>query len=444
MELDILGCWRLWVDFEPYPLNLTEFLERYCLGLGMGDYILHHRRGRIYRHQCTLVAFLDHDWRCDFGECAYPPRLTSHNISSETRIIFMMNNEERIVNNNENQAILYSPSWIDRLTDWIEKLPGSNWIYYFGLGLILVLLQVIVMWIEGVAPVGTIFQFQVFFAGVISFFLALFHYLDKWAGSALEKLRPELTVTEVEYLELKFRIITLPMGLTILASLILLALNFLTELITEPYLPDMMADFPISANLMRFIYLGSWILFGAFMYHTIHQLMMINNIYTNHTDINLFRMRPLYAFSNLSAFTAGSFAVIIYGFIAVNPSFQLNDPVLLVWILIFIVSAVVTFVWPQLGMHRLQVAEQERLLNEAYKRMEQTISRLHRQLDKGELNEMEELNFAIASLDIEVNSLKRVRTWPWEPETLQILITALALPLGLWFIQLIIERLFGS
>jgi hypothetical protein len=57
---------------------------------------------------------------------------------------------------------------------------------------------------------------------------------------------------------------------------------------------------------------------------------------------------------------------------------------------------------------------------------------------------MEELNFAITSLDIEVNSLKRVRTWPWEPETLQILVTALALPLGLWFIQLIVERLFGS
>jgi hypothetical protein len=355
-----------------------------------------------------------------------------------------MNNDDRTPNSNEKQANIYSPSWIDRLTDWIEKLPGSGWIYYLGLGLILVLLQVTVMWIEGVAPVGTIYQFQVFFAGVISFFLALFYYLDKWAGSALEKLKPELTVTKDGYLGLQFRITTLPMGLTILASLILLALNFLTELITEPYLPDMMTNFPISANLMRFIYLGCWVLFGAFMYHTIHQLMMISNIYTNHTDINLFRMRPLYAFSNLSAFTAGSFAVIIYGFIAVNPSFQLNDPVLLVWILIFIISAVVTFIWPQLGMHRLQVAEQERLLNEAYKRMEQTISRLHQQLDEGELNEMEDLNFAIASLDIEVNSLKRVRTWPWEPETLQILITALALPLGLWFIQLIIENLFGA
>jgi len=344
---------------------------------------------------------------------------------------------------NHNQEISYSPSWIDRLTDWIDSFPGSSWFYYIGLALVILLLQAITMWIEGVAPPGTIFQYQVFFAGVIAFFLALFFYLDKWAGSALDKLKPELMVGEETYQELHFQLTTLPMGLTILASLILLALNFVSELITGPYLPVVLISYPISASLMRIIYLVSWILFGAFMYHTIHQLMMIDHIYIEHTDINLFRMRPLYAFSNLSAFTSGSFAMIIYGFIAVNPGVQLNDPVLLVWILIFIISAMVAFVWPQLGMHRLQVAEQERLLDEAYMRMEKAVARLHQQVDDENLEGMEDLNFAIASLDIEVNSIRSVRTWPWEPETLQILVTALALPLGLWFIQLVLERLFG-
>lgn len=338
----------------------------------------------------------------------------------------------------------YTPSWIDWLTDWIDKLPGSPWFYYLGLAVVILLLQAMVMWLEGVVPVGTIHRFQVFFAGVIAFFLAMFYYLDKWAGSALEKLKQELMVGEEKYRELCFQLTTLPMWSTILASLILLVLNFISELITGPYLPEAFAQYSISANILRIIYLICWILFGAFLYHTIHQLRMINHIYSNHTDINLFRMRPLYAFSNLSAFTAGSFAVIIYGFIAVNPGMQLNDPVLLVWILLFIISALVAFVWPQLGMHRLQVAEQERLLDEAYMRMEKAVARLHQQVDEDDLEGMEDLNFAIASLEIEVNSIKSVRTWPWEPETLQILVTALALPLGLWFIQLILERLFGA
>ena len=129
--------------------------------------------------------------------------------------------------------------------------------------------------------------------------------------------------------------------------------------------------------------------------------------------------------------------MIIYGFLLVNPDVPRDDPIIIVWVVIFILSAIVTFIWPQLGLHRLQVAEQERLLNEAYLRLESAITDLHQQLDDGELERMEELNFAIASLEMEINALKKIPTWPWEPETLQLLITALALPLGLWIVQLI-------
>ena len=72
----------------------------------------------------------------------------------------------------------YSPSWIDRLTDWIETLPGSSWFYFLGLAVVILLVQATVMWMEGAAPFGTIFQFQFFFAGVVAFFFILFHYLE--------------------------------------------------------------------------------------------------------------------------------------------------------------------------------------------------------------------------------------------------------------------------
>jgi hypothetical protein len=351
----------------------------------------------------------------------------------------------RTISNHLSSTEVYPPSWIDKLTDWVARRPGSSWLYYFGLYVVLLLFQSIVFWMEGAGPIGTFHPVHVFLAGIIPFILAMFHYLDEWAGSALAKLRQDLTVNEEKYQELHFQITTLPMGRTIIASLVFLGLSFLTELITgDPYLPQTLAAFPNSANISRIIYLVCWLFMGAYLYHTIHQLRSINLIYTRHTDVNLFRMRPLYAFSNLSAFTAGSLAVIIYGWVLVNPSFQLSDPVLLVWIIIFIIAALVTFVWPQMGMHRIQVAEQERLLDEVYIRLESIIAKLHGQLDKGELQDMEELNFAIGSLETEINTIKRIRTWPWEPETLQILVTALALPLGLWFIQLIVERLFGS
>jgi hypothetical protein len=104
--------------------------------------------------------------------------------------------------------------------------------------------------------------------------------------------------------------------------------------------------------------------------------------------------------------------MIIYGFLIVNPNVPINDPIVIVWVIIFILTAVVTFLWPQLGMHRLQELEQERLIDGAYQRLEATINELHEQLDQGTLDKMEELNFAIASLEIELNSLKKIRTWP--------------------------------
>jgi hypothetical protein len=113
-------------------------------------------------------------------------------------------------------------------------------------------------------------------------------------------------------------------------------------------------------------------------------------------------------------------------------------------LLVILVLAIITFIWPQLGLHRLQVAEKERLKDVAYQRFESTTADLHRKLNEGELEDMEDLNYAISSLEIELNILRGIPTWPWEPETISVLITALALPLGLWILQFILVRVLGQ
>jgi hypothetical protein len=338
-------------------------------------------------------------------------------------------------------GLQYAPSWIDKLTACVAQLPGPSWAYYLGLWVIILLIQSVISWNEGAIPIGTLNLPQVFISGVIAFFLALFYYLDERAGVAMYILQPALTTSEEKFQQLYYKITTLPSLPAILASVVMLAMALLNELINETYYPEALLSFPTSAFTFRVFYLVAWFLFGVFMYHTIHQLRLINQIYTMYTRINLFRMKPLYAFSYLSALTAGSLAILIYGFLLVNPNVDIYHPGILVWVVVFLVSALVTFILPQLGMHRLQEAEQERCLDEAYLRLQATINVLHQGLDTGELENMEDLNFAIASLEIEINTLKKIRTWPWEPETLQILITALAFPLGLWVIQFIVERI---
>ena len=171
---------------------------------------------------------------------------------------------------------------------------------------------------------------------------------------------------------------------------------------------------------------------------------MINRIYTRHTRVDLLRAKPLYAFSRIAALTAGSVAILGYGWLLANPWIDRSDPLVFFPISVLILAAIGTFVWPQQGIHRLQVAEKERLLVEANLRLESMISELHHQIDNQELTDMTDINMAMASLEIELNTLRKTPTWPWEPEVIQVLITALALPLGLWLIQLILERMIGS
>jgi len=337
----------------------------------------------------------------------------------------------------------YAPSWIDRFNDWVAQRPGPPWLVYLGIGLLLLVVQAAALWMEGAYSIGTLPPLSLFFAAVMPFFLAQFHLLDDTADAALMTLRPILEVSEEEYGELCYRLTMLAARPTLLAGLAMLITSILLDIFwANPVDPDAMATSPISTALVYLVYKIVWWTFGALAYHAVHQLRWINRILTVHTRINLFQMGPLYAFSKLTALTAVGLAIPTYGYF-VGGSGALLDPIVLVQFLLILALAIVVFVWPLLGIHRLLAREKERLLDEANLRLEAAIVELHRQMDNGKLEGMTDLNMAMANLEMERNALKRISAWPWEPETVRWLVTALVLPLGLWIIQFVLQRILG-
>jgi hypothetical protein len=156
-------------------------------------------------------------------------------------------------------------------------------------------------------------------------------------------------------------------------------------------------------------------------------------------------MRPLYAFSGITALTAVTLAIGAYGWTALNPeNLQKVDLVSIGILVLITVLALASFVWPLAGIHRLLGEEKGRLLDETNVRLKATIAELHRQIDEGDLEDVSNLNTALSTLEMERTALKAIPTWPWEPETPRLLITALGLPLGLWIIQYILQLLLGS
>ena len=335
----------------------------------------------------------------------------------------------------------YSASWVDRLGEWVERLSWPGWVTYLAIGLVLLFTQALVVWGEGALPIGSISIAQVYLAAATAFMLALIPFLDSRASMALETMRPILDVNRNAYARLFYELTTLPSRPTLLASLIALIFVFMTEAIGDPYSLEALESFPLSAGFLRFVYLSSWCVFGTFLYHTIHQLRVINEIYTRSTNVDLLRIKPLYAFSTIAALSAGSVTVLGYGWLLLaNPWIDRRDPIVFMVMVILTSIAIVTFLWPQLGIHSLQTAEKERLIEEANLRLMSLASDLHQQVDDRDFSGLADLNTAVAGLENEITRLKKTPTWPWEPEVIRTLITALALPLGLWLIQTLLER----
>lgn len=339
----------------------------------------------------------------------------------------------------------YSPSWADRITVLVDRLPGPGWLYYAGIALILVLVQAATLWMEGIHPSDRFIVNHGTLTVMGVLFFALVHYLDSEAKRALRALRPAMAprVDDEQYGKLEFRLATLPALPTLLVCLAVVTAAVLTNLFSAP--PETLKEVtssPAATSVTYAMYLLTWWMVATFVYHTIHQLQTINHIYTDHTQINLYRTSPLYALSRVTALTAASLTIPTYAWLAINPDL-LAEPIAIAIFVVITALALVVFVLPMMGIHRLLVEEKARMQNDAALRFEAVAGELHQRIDSGNLEGMDALNDAISSLKVERDALKAAPTWPWPPETVRLLVTALALPLGLWLIQFVVQRAFG-
>ncbi len=333
----------------------------------------------------------------------------------------------------------YAPSWIDRFSDWVERLPLPEWVFYVALGLALILIQVLFLWWDGGLQSSALLPVVVLNALTIPYLLALIHLLDRRAMAALHDMRPTLNITEPELASFQYRLSTMPSRPAFVAGAAMVVFLLLTERLgAVPVRYAALSELPVFAIVFQWIDKSIPFVFGPFIYHTIAQLRVVNAIYSNHTRINLFDLKPVYAFSRLTATTAAGLAILLYGWTPINPEF-LTDPLNLGVMAGFTVLALVVFVWPLLGAHRLMQAEKERQLHDIDGQFEAVFAMLNQRISERDFSTIEPLNGTIASLEIQRAKIKAIPTWPWEPDTVRNLVTAIVLPLVLRILQSLVE-----
>ena len=339
----------------------------------------------------------------------------------------------------------YPPSWVGRFTDWVERLPILWWLFYLAIGLVLEAIQTYILWSGGVFDAFGIHFFQFYYP--VNYVLALYlmHALDRRARTALERFRPALRPEAGVEARLRYELTTLPARPTILAGIIGLAFGVLGSLsmgIDARTYPA----FGMNTTQTGYLFFAAtfiptlWFWF-TLIYHTIHQLRMVRRIYARETIVDLYRLRPIYALAELTALTAIGFAIYTYPWLedTLNASSTYGAAAILINTPFFAWPLVI-FVWPLWGAHRALVELKEVALAEAATRAKLLASLLHERIDGRQLAGIDEVHKAITALEFEITRLVKIPTWPWHPGTFRGLLAAVFLPLLLWAVQFVLQR----
>jgi len=350
----------------------------------------------------------------------------------------------------------YPPSWFDRYSDWIDRRLKRAWILHLGLAVFLVILISASQWAVGGLPFGHFHMFHLAIAAAGPLILEGMRYLKWHAADALERFRPALR-TPVPFDSLRYRLTTMPARGAFAAGFItMLVILFIGAGVSALFPSSVPSPGPASTWLSTFldaIHFSSqplsafvavvlafvaWWMLGALIYQIFHQLRTIDQIYRQHTDVNLFQSDRMHAFSGHTS-RVGIAIILLGNLNFVAPEFRGNLGIIVVAEALSLLG-VAAFILPLAGIHRLLVLEKERLLGENAARIQATVERLHYALQAKTLRGMDEFEKALSSLEREHTVISRIPTWPWQPGMVRGMVAALLLPIVIWLLQQVLGR----
>ena len=334
----------------------------------------------------------------------------------------------------------YAPSWVNLLIGWIDRLPGPAWAFYLALMVPAVVLANAQFWFSGTTPVGRLTIAPTFWGIIMPALLWLIHYLDGVARAAFEAFRPALGELDTQAERLRYELTVIPARPANVITIMVVGvtiLSYATADVVERISGLTPEAIALSGLAQRLVPTLTTIL----LYHMLRQLRAVSRIHERATRIDLFQPAPIYAFSRLTSRNAIALILITIGGVAasadiITASLTQAAP----WVLLPVAVATAAFVLPLQGMHRRLVAEKHRLQAEAGGHLEAVIGEVHEAVQRSDLSRADGLSKLMASLVTEREVVAKLSTWPWQAGTVGGFIGAILLPLGLWLVTRLLEK----
>ncbi len=336
------------------------------------------------------------------------------------------------------ETLPYSPSLHDRIMQAVKRLPLPYLLTYFVLFILNVLLHNLVDWLSGSTAPFQITPLDCFYPLLIWGSLTIMTYLDDTARKALHRFSPLLDLHPESLQRLEYEFTTMPprglVGRTIFGTA--LYVIFVVTVYIPVIVPRLHSTPPTVAFEMLIGFLGFNC--GLF-FHTFRQLRLVNRTVKLVKHFNLFRLDAVYAFSQFTART-GVALLLLASLILLIVPIQLSPVPLLTFQGVGILLALAAFVLPLWVVHRRLEAEKRTLLAEHDRRIESALAKLHQSADESDLEKVSQLSGLLDGLSVEGDILEKIRTWPWSVGTLTAFLSAIVLPMVLFFVQFAIQK----
>jgi hypothetical protein len=328
----------------------------------------------------------------------------------------------------------YPPSWVDRLSGWVERsgLPGI--VFYSSLYLALTLVIQVMGWLAGTAPFGVLNQ-QEFLYQI--FALVAFYYMyiaPGFAMDAMRNFRPLLDVSEREFYRLKYSLAFLPAGLTNALTVVAFVASSIFAY-ASPALFGQSVEITLSYLVAQTLNWYFGVLAAVLLvYRLIHQMRRVNEIYALVATIDLYNLGPIYSLSSFMAKASFMLLVLVYSGLLSDPSnFEIDEFVQ--GSLVIAIVALAGFVLPLLGINRRLVAAKAEKLQESGREVRAAFERISREQGKKKLDKIGNTRQLVDAVIRKREYIQSISTWPWQSATLRNLLAGVFLPVMIWLIQ---------
>jgi hypothetical protein len=333
-------------------------------------------------------------------------------------------------------------SWVDQIIRAVDRLPVAAWMVYTLVVGVMISVVHLVHWGCGVLPAGTL-NIPIAVTAMWSILLiGTLDYSYRIGLHALAAFRPILVAKEDEDAELVRTFTSIPA----LPALLAIPLGFAYLWQVTLFDPTFLGLVTGSLCSDTFLYILGGINTAMILiscYQSWRVLAAVQRIQARVVRPDLFQRQPLFAFSRLTSYVAICIAGASYLFYLAFPATMANPPAYGLMFLLALPLSLASFFLPLAGMHGRMVAEKERLLDDIGRRIKSIRETFHQHLDVMELAGIDGMNKALASLMLEEEYIRKIRTWPWEPGTLSAVLTATFLPISLFVIERLLLRLMN-